>query len=150
MRPRLALALLFTVACKKEPTPLAAESDPIAACAEAMQRSLDQVKQGVRPGEKAVSSAEIQRTCAPVYKEASCREAVERASREPTGMTPFTTCRDAYCPKLAAPKPAVCAGEPSAAGWGELFEAIIRHDHGERGQPIVDAIRAGRVEAIVN
>jgi hypothetical protein len=126
-----------------------ASVDPISACATVMRRSVDQAKGGLQPGERLVGNADIQRACAPIYKEAACRSAVERAadaSTFPATTTAFTACRDAYCPKLVDPKPAACsAATVSASEWGDLFAAIVRHDHGDRGEPILESIGQGRV-----
>jgi hypothetical protein len=164
MRPTLALLLLIiaVAGCTTQgPAPTGAPdaaappapADPIAACALLMQKSIDQQRRGVSPGERLVRNGDIQRACAPIYKEDTCRAAILRAagtSSMDAATAAFDACRDAYCPKLTDPKPIACsAAAPTATEWGELFKAIVQHDHGSRGQPVIDAIEGGQVRTRV-
>jgi hypothetical protein len=135
------------------PTVAAAPTDPVAACALLMQKSVEQQRRGLEPGERLVRNEDIQRGCAAIYEDDTCRAALLRAAGPASldaTMAAFETCRAAYCPKLAAPKPSACsAPDPNAADWGELFKAVVRHDHGARGQPVIDVMEHGQVRTPV-
>ncbi len=81
--------------------------------------------------------------CASLIRDASCRNAFIGAVTKPE-TTPIeqllTTCSRAYCPKLsdrdglsACTEGSVSRGLQAQEDWGSLQEAILRHDHGDKG-----------------
>ena len=66
------------------------------------------------------------------------------AARAPLGDGAADAARSAYCDKLGAPKPAVCAhvdaipeDEQQYTEWNELRQAILTHDIGPSATAIV-------------
>lgn len=97
-------------------------------------------------------AAIVAKACAPLYTEPRCRQAHEKfdlphpAER---ARTLAEACRDAYCPKLSEPKPALCAGDrwpmkPSdlAHAWSEFVPLVLAADHGLKAKPAIDALKA--------
>jgi len=82
----------------------------------------------------------IVRGCAPLYVERGCRDAVAgigRVAPDARASTMARACRDAYCPLLAEPRPALCGLDiettsPTdlARAWAELALAIRELDLG--------------------
>jgi len=85
--------------------------------------------------------------CAALYSEKPCREAHANFDDAPVDRRMqllVGSCKEAYCPKLAAPKPSICdAKTPTlaelTASWRELDTAILKHDHGAAVEPVLDA-----------
>jgi len=102
---------------------------------------------GPAPAGEPSDAAVVSRGCAPLYKEAPCRDAMVKFDEPPPerrSMTVLQTCARAYCDKLGAPKPAVCAhvdaipeDEQQYTEWNELRQAILSHDIGPSATAIV-------------
>jgi hypothetical protein len=93
------------------------------------------------PGEPS-DAAVVSRACAPLFREAGCRQAqLDFDKPEPAARmtTVLQACERDYCPLLAAPKPAVCDpakaapadGMETFTAWAELRTAILSRDIGE-------------------
>lgn len=77
------------------------------------------------------SAAALARACADIFREPACAAAMRDPPTDPAEFAGTITraCRAAYCPKLPAPRPKLCAGElppPSDLlfQWGELQQHI--------------------------
>jgi hypothetical protein len=78
--------------------------------------------------------------CQGVFREPGCRQAWARlgkVSPEARSLSLLESCRQAYCPRLPEPRPALCAMQPPptdvearAAAWRELLSVILAHDLG--------------------
>jgi len=131
--------LLLAVACGRRaavPAPPSKEKlDAFRRCNEASARVDDPVDPGEEIGSR---SAELARACADIYSEPGCAEAWRHPSPrlEERASAMATACRDAYCPKLPAPRPALCATKDlpppveMARQWRELQSRIIAHELG--------------------
>jgi hypothetical protein len=139
---RLLLAAALVVTCKKDD----GKDAVLARCIPAVEQSA-QEDDPYRAG-KNISDA-----CAPLYSEPACRKGWADAWAEGTDPTQririlTTACRDAYCPKLAEPKPALCDGTELtiltiAPRWNEFNRAIITRELGEaRAQRYLAAVSA--------
>src|SRR5215470_15544744 len=95
------------------------------------------------PGEPS-DSAVVARACAPLFREAACREAHLHFDDPPAdgrSQAVLGACKAAYCDELPAPKPRACdPGQPPPEDglatfqtWDELRHAIWKHDLGEAG-----------------
>ena len=128
------------------PAPAAAPAADVDAAVEACVRAQREVAARRRergrpspPGQPS-DAAVVSRACAPLYKKPACRQALMNFDAPPAearAATVFSVCARDYCGDLPAPRPAACTrppNEPSqmAAAWGELRDAILKHDLGER------------------
>lgn len=94
---------------------------------------------------RAGAGAKVISECAPMYGDASCREGFTRAGT--AEMSPadriqsfVEPCVAAYCPRLPAPRPSICALTPEAvrsmpmreksSAWSELNMTIVAQEHG--------------------
>src|SRR5262249_32295720 len=88
--------------------------------------------------------------CAPVFRAEPCRLAhqhyLETPVHERVRML-VESCRDAYCPSLPEPRPALCTrtllGVPlheTGMLWDELRRAILQRDLGPEAKVVLDAI----------
>lgn len=89
--------------------------------------------------------------CAPLYKESACREGYLRAWNEQTDPAEririmVAACSEAYCPKLAEPKPALCA-QPSAEQGG--FAALSERWQDFRRTVLVRDLGSARAEKVL-
>lgn len=83
-------------------------------------------------------AADVSRACAGVYREPACAEAMRNPPEDPTAFasTIARACRDAYCPRLPAPRPRLCGAAdlppPSAllTQWAELEQQIMAFELG--------------------
>jgi hypothetical protein len=100
-----------------------------------------QARNGPLPAGEPSDAAVVSRACAPLYKEAKCRDAMMRFDEPPPearSATVFQACARAYCPVLPAPKPAACANtdqvpEEQWVAWSELRQAILTRELGADG-----------------
>lgn len=102
--------------------------------------------QRARESGDARSMPDVLRKCGDVFEERACRDAYHRAADSPAGgLGPVVTaCKRAYCPRLAAPRPALCgdaeiAPEQRHDAWRELFSAMLDRDVGPRNRELIDA-----------
>lgn len=133
-------------ACSRKPPPV---PTCVAAIDEAGAKAEERWRERAKGKNTPMSNEEdrVMSRCAALYSEKSCREANENFDNGPAEMRLAVlakTCRDAYCPKLAAPKPTLCENkDPStgdyASGWRELDTAILKHDHGANAEPVLEA-----------
>ena len=86
------------------------------------------------PERSDVAAARIAESCADLYSESACANAYKSWSHTPVESRAAriaSACRDAYCPKLAAPKPQLCQSTelppPSRLleSWAELNQRIL-------------------------
>lgn len=77
------------------------------------------------------STAGLMRACADIFREPACAAAMRDPPADPAAFASTITraCRDAYCPKLAAPRPKLCTGDLPAPSellfqWGDLQQHI--------------------------
>lgn len=92
---------------------------------------------GPAPPGQASDAAVVSRACAPLFRQPACRDVMMRYDEAPPELRAATVqkvCAAEYCLSLPEPKPALCAHwdqPPSGfAEWGELREAILKHDVG--------------------
>jgi len=80
------------------------------------------------------ASSRLAPACADLYTERACGDAFRGAAQVPVterAASIARACRDAYCPRLTAPKPRLCAEAtlpaPSelASQWSELSQRIL-------------------------
>src|SRR5688572_9749018 len=125
MWSRVVLLVALAAGCGRSP---AAELDArVDRCAAALEAA--------GPDQLAAAHA---RACRPIYRAAACRDAFAAAEQMDPSVRAahlVETCRAAYCPRLAAPRPGLCEQLPAApsqrlAGWRELQLAILRHELG--------------------
>jgi hypothetical protein len=155
---RLAAAALSLMACAARPPappPVApAAPNPPAAAAPAAApipraateerlAAIERCKQGyanldaVAHVDPPALVAELARGCADIYVE-PCAAAMRSAPADPDqfASTAARACRDAYCPRLPAPRPRLCergALPPQAellGEWGELHQQILARELG--------------------
>jgi len=138
--------VVVALACSKREPPIPACVNAVdEAGKKAEERWLSRAKGKDTPMSK--EEAQVMFRCAPLYSDKSCREAHANFDDAPVDRRMqllVGSCKAAYCPKLAAPKPAICdAKEPSlaelTASWRELDTAILKHEHGDAIQPVLDA-----------
>lgn len=92
----------------------------------------------------------VVRACAPLFGDAACRDAHERFDKGAPVDRMWRlaeTCRNAYCPRLKAPKPTLCDdGERAplelAAAWSEFVPAVLKAEHGSRAERVIGVLRA--------
>jgi biopolymer transport protein ExbD len=78
-------------------------------------------------------AADLARACADIYREPACAEAMRNPPKDPArfAATIAAACRDAYCPRLPAPRPKLCASPdlppPTQllAEWGVLQQHML-------------------------
>ena len=97
--------------------------------------AIDRCRQGYAALATASSpqAVDLARACADIYREPACAAAMRNPPADPSAMagTIARACRDAYCPRLAAPRPRLCdAAElplPSEllSQWAELQQQIM-------------------------
>lgn len=105
-------------------------------------------------GNRTSAMADVLRACGSVFAAAPCREAYVRAADHPGpgGLQPVVdACTEAYCPRLRAPKPALCRPEPipaeaRSAAWRALFRAMLVKDLGQANADRIDEAFAALVE----
>lgn len=95
---------------------------------------------GPAPAGQPSDAAVVSAACAPLYKEAACRDAMVRFDEPPPAQRSravLSACAKAYCGELPAPKPSVCAhpdnvpeDQEQFIAWNELRQAILEHDLG--------------------
>jgi hypothetical protein len=92
---------------------------------------------GPAPPGQPSDAAVVSRACAPLFHQPACHDVMMRFDEMPPearAATLLKVCAIEYCPSLPEPKPAVCAhleAPPTGfAEWGELREAILKHDIG--------------------
>jgi biopolymer transport protein ExbD len=76
---------------------------------------------------------DLARACADIYREPACAAAMRNPGADPSARpsTIARACRDAYCPRLAAPRPRLCDAAdlplPSQllSQWAELQQQIM-------------------------
>jgi hypothetical protein len=138
--------VLVAAACSRKPPPV---PTCVAAIDAAGEKAEDRWKSRAKGKDTPLSNEEdrVMTRCAALYSEKACREANENFDNAPAELRLAQlarSCRDAYCPKLAAPKPQLCEmKDPSltelGSGWRELDTAILKHDHGGGAAPVLDA-----------
>jgi biopolymer transport protein ExbD len=125
------------------PSPSKEKLDAFRRCNEATARLADP-----EPGEEVgARSAQISRACADIYSEPGCaaawRDPPARIEERPGALA--RACRDAYCPRLAEPRPALCATQElpppveMIRGWRELHIRILARELGVAPE-IVEAL----------
>ncbi|HXU72703.1 MAG TPA: hypothetical protein VN947_25450 [Polyangia bacterium] len=136
-----------------EPTPVAPEDldAKIAGCvgAQSMVAQARARRGGPAPAGQPSDAAMVARGCAPLYREAGCREAMMRFDDPPPARRSaavLEACAHAYCDKLSPPKPAVCShvdnipqDEQQYTEWNDLRLAILTHDIGASAAQLVTA-----------
>lgn len=87
-----------------------------------------------KPNGRSAELAVFVRECAPLYEEATCREALEHGLGTAPGAElgpPLAACAKAYCPRLP-PGPEACRAAPVSGSvdraWVELSHAIFSRD----------------------
>jgi hypothetical protein len=86
--------------------------------------------------------------CAPVYKAEPCRDVHLRYQETPVPdrvRVLTDACRDAYCPLLPEPRPALCTRRAASFSettvlWRELDKAILQRDLGPEAHVVIDAL----------
>src|SRR5260370_39862563 len=85
-------------------------------------------------------SRHLVETCAEMYSNAACRAGMKKAWSKETDPSQrlhiqLESCRDAYCPELPEPKPALCTSDlghavlnVSQTQWVEFDEAVLERD----------------------
>ena len=130
--------LLLVVACGRRSSAPAVSKEKLDAfrrCNEASARLDDPVDPGEEIGSR---SAELSRACADIYSEPGCADVWRHPSPrlEERASAMAKACRDAYCPKLPEPRPALCATKElplpteMARQWRELQSRIIARELG--------------------
>jgi len=113
-------------------------------CNAARENARAALDAGVAPGQVFAS---MTTACADLYSEPGCSNALRKAATLPIEARAASIargCRDAYCPKFAPPKPALCAPEASQspsqmlATWPELGMRILAL---ELNVPVEEAAR---------
>jgi hypothetical protein len=144
--PPLAQPTTRTTAAVTPPAPAPAgggDLEPkIAGCLAAQRQVADARAQrgGPAPAGQPSDAAVVARGCAPLYREAACRDAMMHFDDPPPpqrSITVLKACAHAYCGILTAPKPSVCdhpdavpEDEQQFAAWNDLRTAILTHDIG--------------------
>jgi len=124
---------------------LAGSKDPaLKRCNAAREKARAALNAGAEPGQ---NFANVTNACADLYSEPGCANAFRRAASLPVEARAASiarACREAYCPKLAPPKPALCSPDegqlPSRtlATWPELNTRILAF---ELNVPVEEAER---------
>lgn len=127
------------------PPAVAADGDleaKITACLGAQREvaSARAARGGPAPAGQPSDAAVVARGCAPLYKQAGCRDAMIRFDEPPIerrSIAVLQACAHAYCGELPAPKPSACANPDSVpqdeqqwTAWNDLRLAILTHDLG--------------------
>jgi hypothetical protein len=89
------------------------------------------------PGEPS-DAALVSSACAPLYGEATCRDAMLKFDEPPPAervTRVIDACVRAYCPKLPPPRPGICERQPDdpmerLAAWDALRMAILGREIG--------------------
>jgi hypothetical protein len=102
---------------------------------------------GPAPAGQPSDAAVVSRGCAPLYREAACRDAMMRFDDPPPerrSAAVLEACARAYCGLFTDPKPSVCAhpdavpqDEQQYAAWDELRKAMLTHDIGAGAAQVV-------------
>jgi hypothetical protein len=111
------------------------------ACLDAQQivAARRRARGGPTPAGEPSDAGVVAHACAPLFRQPPCRDAhlnFDQPPMEARSATVFQACARAYCPILAAPKPAGCDrapadGQETFIAWNELRGAILRHDIGD-------------------
>ena len=126
----------MVAACgRRSSAPSKEKLDAFRRCNEATARLDDPVDPSEEIGSRL---AELSRACADVYSEPGCADAWRHPSPrlEERASAMAQACRDAYCPKLPEPRPALCATKElplpteMARQWRELQSRIIARELG--------------------
>jgi biopolymer transport protein ExbD len=97
--------------------------------------AVDRCRQGyasINPASPSVA-ADLARACADLYREPACAAAMRNPPKDPSQFASAiaTACRDAYCPRLPAPRPKLCASADLPPPtellpqWGVLQQHIL-------------------------
>lgn len=95
---------------------------------------------GTAAEHRASAAANIAESCADLYSRSACSQAMKRWSSTPVESRAASiarACRDAYCPSLEEPKPALClsldlpAPSELPSQWNELNERVLRLELGD-------------------
>jgi hypothetical protein len=122
----------------------AAEDAAVDTCTSALRASGDEA-------DPTAAGRSVAVACAPLYEERACREGYRRAWDEQTDPSQririlVDACSAAYCPKLAEPRPALCA-QPSAEHGG--FVALSERWQEFQGVVLVRDLGAARAEKVL-
>lgn len=107
------------------------------------------------PGENRAAS--VARSCAPLFLDPECRKAHEKFDLMPPSERAKTlalVCRNAYCPVLKPPLPALCDGLPDpedraavAKAWSDFVPIVLAHDHGTKADDVIAALKSAPTPA---
>ena len=135
MRRARILGGLLLLACARRPAPNPAEADPASAKEQRVRafRHCYEVTVNLVGTEGPGHEARIARACADVFSEPACSSVMRDPPRPPKAIAGAIAgaCRDAYCPRLIAPRPSLCAMRelppPVELGrrWHELQNRIL-------------------------
>jgi biopolymer transport protein ExbD len=83
-------------------------------------------------------AVDLASACADLYREPACADAMRNPPKDPArfAATISAACRDAYCPRLPAPRPDLCATADLLppiellAAWGRLQQHILAFELG--------------------
>jgi hypothetical protein len=115
-------------------------ADKVDACVLAQEQVAQRrATRGRAPPGGPSDAAVVAGACAPLFKDAACRDAMMHFDDPPIearSRVVFDVCTKAYCPTLPAPRPAACerpTAEPSEmpGQWNELRELVLRREIGE-------------------
>ncbi|MBN2496924.1 MAG: hypothetical protein JXR96_20200 [Deltaproteobacteria bacterium] len=132
------LCLCLSIACQQAPRPRAEIRHPQAlpAMARCVQGFAELARSSVRPEDMSAILAEA---CAGLFVEPGCSRAWKDLAPQPPDQRSaalIAACREAYCPLLSGPRPALCDAEipdghtERLLVWTQLLWAILRHDLG--------------------
>ena len=115
------------------PPTVAAETAPRLAALETCRREFAALAERDASGGAKVRAADIAGACAGLYREPACAAAMRHPASAPERFAASIAvpCRDAYCPRLTAPRPKLCASadlpRPSELldEWRELNQHIL-------------------------
>jgi len=151
------LAALLVLTCARRPGPSAAGADAASPNERRLQafRHCYEVTMRVARGGAPGHSAVIARACADVYSEPGCASVMRDPPRRSEAITGAiaAACRNAYCPRLAAPRPTLCAmlglPPPVELGrrWRELQNRILALELDVAR--FTSLLQGGRVTALV-
>jgi hypothetical protein len=131
------------------PTGDDATDTAIAGCVGAQLMVMQQRQQrgGPAPPGQPSDAAVVSKACAPLYKQAACREAMLNYDEPPPEVRSSTVlqkCARAYCPTLSAPKPPVCDHVDNVPQdiqqfqeWAQLRDAILIKEIGPSAAQLV-------------
>jgi hypothetical protein len=102
--------------------------------------AVERCRQGyanIDPASRSVA-ADLARACADIYREPACAEGMRHPPKEPERFAGAiaSACREAYCPHLPAPRPALCTSAAlpppteMLAQWGVLQQHILAYELG--------------------